>query len=300
VNVRGKGLVIVTGCGHAGAVNIVRHAQRLTGVPRLHALLGGLHLGGAFFTPSIGPTVHALTELAPDLLVPGHCTGWRAQHALAAALPDSWAQIAGIQRRMPATAESPAWAWRRGLLAGLAGNRRQMPKRAGRSSMSSDAIVILKADHKEIRNLFREFRAAGDKAVKKKSKIAGRIIELLTVHTYIENEVMYPEVCALLPDLKDDVLESYEEHHVADVLCMELAGMPAGAERFDAKASVLIENVTHHIEEEEQDWFPKVRAGLGRKQLQELGAKLERAREKAPRSPAQPSALKKTVDAIIP
>ena len=62
---------------------------------------------------------------------------------------------------------------------------------------------------------------------------------------------------------------------------------------------MLIENVTHHIEEEEQDWFPKVRAGLGRKQLQELGAKLERAREKAPRS-AQPSALKKTVDAIIP
>ena len=75
--------------------------------------------------------------------------------------------------------------------------------------------------------------------------------------------------------------------------------MPAGAERFDAKATVLIENVTHHIEEEEQDWFPKVRAGLGRKQLQELGAKLEQARKKAPRSPAQPSALKKTVNAVI-
>ena len=104
---------------------------------------------------------------------------------------------------------------------------------------------------------------------------------------------MYPEVCALLPDLKNDVLESYEEHHVADVLCMELASMPAGAERFDAKVTVLIENVTHHIEEEEQDWFPKVRAGLGRKQLQQIGVKLERAREKAPRSPAQPSALKK-------
>jgi hemerythrin-like domain-containing protein len=111
--------------------------------------------------------------------------------------------------------------------------------------------------------------------------------------------VMYPEVCALLPDLKEDVLESYEEHHVADVLCMELAGMSAGAERFDAKATVLIENVTHHIEEEEQDWFPKVRAGLSRKQLQELGAKLELARKKAPRSPAQPSALKKTIDAVI-
>src|SRR5690349_9562778 len=165
--------------------------------------------------------------------------------------------------------------------------------------MSSDAIVLLKADHKEIRDLFRKFRAAGDKAVKTKEKIAGQIIELLTVHTYIENEVMYPEVCALLPELKDDVLESYEEHHVADVLCMELAGMPAGAERFDAKVTVLIENVTHHIEEEEQDWFPKVRAGLARKQLQGLGAKLEQARKKAPRSPAQPSALKKTVDAGI-
>jgi 7,8-dihydropterin-6-yl-methyl-4-(beta-D-ribofuranosyl)aminobenzene 5'-phosphate synthase len=92
VNVRGKGLVIITGCGHAGAINIIRHAQRLTGVPRLHALLGGLHLSGAYFTPVIGPTVQALTELAPALLVPGHCTGWRAQHTLAAALPDSWVQ----------------------------------------------------------------------------------------------------------------------------------------------------------------------------------------------------------------
>jgi hemerythrin superfamily protein len=165
--------------------------------------------------------------------------------------------------------------------------------------MSSDAIVVLKTDHKEIRGLFRKFQAAGDKAVKQKETIVGQIITLLTVHTYIENEVMYPEVCALLPDLKEDVLESYEEHHVADVLCTELAGMPAGAERFDAKATVLIENVTHHIEEEEQDWFPKVRAGLSRKQLQELGAKLEQARKKAPRSPAQPSALKKTIDAVI-
>ena len=165
--------------------------------------------------------------------------------------------------------------------------------------MSSDAIVVLKADHKEIRRLFRQFQAAGDQAIKKKAKIVGQIIELLTVHTYIENEVMYAEVCALLPDLKGDVLESYEEHHVADVLCIELAGMPPGAERFDAKATVLIENVTHHIEEEEQDWFPEVRAGLGRKQLQELGAKLKQAQKKAPRSPARPSALKKTIDAVI-
>jgi hemerythrin superfamily protein len=166
-------------------------------------------------------------------------------------------------------------------------------------TVTSDAIVLLKADHKQIRRLFREFRAAGDKAVKKKARLVEQIISLLTVHTYIENEVMYPEVRALLPDLDDEVLESYEEHHVADVLCMELSGMAADAERFDAKTMVLIESVTHHIEEEEQAWFPKVRAGLGRNQLREIGARLEQARQKAPKTPAQPSALKKTIDAVI-
>jgi 7,8-dihydropterin-6-yl-methyl-4-(beta-D-ribofuranosyl)aminobenzene 5'-phosphate synthase len=90
VHVRGRGLVVLTGCGHGGAINTVRHAMRLTGVDRLHALLGGLHLGGPAFEPIIQPTVRALTDLAPDLLAPGHCTGWRAQHALAAALPDAW------------------------------------------------------------------------------------------------------------------------------------------------------------------------------------------------------------------
>jgi 7,8-dihydropterin-6-yl-methyl-4-(beta-D-ribofuranosyl)aminobenzene 5'-phosphate synthase len=90
VQVRGRGLVVLTGCGHAGAINIVRHAQRLTGVPGLSGLVGGLHLSGPAFEPIIRPTVDALTEMNPDLLVPGHCTGWRAQHALAAALPGAW------------------------------------------------------------------------------------------------------------------------------------------------------------------------------------------------------------------
>jgi hemerythrin-like domain-containing protein len=165
--------------------------------------------------------------------------------------------------------------------------------------VTSDAIVLLKRDHKEIRRLFREFQSAGPTAVKKRGRLAEQIIERLTVHTYLENEVMYPEVRALLPELEDDVLESYEEHHVADVLCMELSAMPPDAEHFNAKATVLIENVSHHIEEEEQDWFPKVRAGLGRKQLQDIGVRLEQARRKAPRTPAQPSALKKTVDAVL-
>ncbi|MDT4970602.1 MAG: hypothetical protein QOG22_745 [Pseudonocardiales bacterium] len=165
--------------------------------------------------------------------------------------------------------------------------------------MSSDAIVLLKNDHKEIRRLFSQFEKAGDNAEATKGALVKKIIELLTVHTYIENEVMYPEVRRLLPDLEDDILESYEEHHVADVLVSELMMLSPRDERFDAKTTVLIESVRHHIEEEEEDWFPKVRAGLGRKQLQELGAKMEQKRKRAPKSPAQPSALKKAIDAVV-
>jgi hemerythrin-like domain-containing protein len=165
--------------------------------------------------------------------------------------------------------------------------------------MSTDAIVLLKDEHKEIRRAFAAFEKAGENAYAAKGKAVDRIIELLTVHTYIENEVMYPRVRELLPDLEDDVLESYEEHHVADLLVVELAAMKPEDERFTAKTTVLIENVQHHMEEEEEEWFPQVRKGLGRKALQELGAEMIAAREKAPRRPSQPSALKKTVDAIL-
>jgi 7,8-dihydropterin-6-yl-methyl-4-(beta-D-ribofuranosyl)aminobenzene 5'-phosphate synthase len=92
VNVRGRGLVVVTGCGHAGVVNIIRHAMRLTGVSRLLAVIGGFHLSGPAFEPVIEPTAAALAGLAPELIAPGHCTGWRAQHTLAATLPGAWVQ----------------------------------------------------------------------------------------------------------------------------------------------------------------------------------------------------------------
>jgi hypothetical protein len=75
--------------------------------------------------------------------------------------------------------------------------------------------------------------------------------------------------------------------------------MSADDERFDAKTTVLIENVTHHIDEEESDWFPRVREALGRKQLAEIGAEMLELKKKAPHSPAQPGALKKVVHAVI-
>jgi hemerythrin superfamily protein len=165
--------------------------------------------------------------------------------------------------------------------------------------VTTDAIVMLKNDHREILRTFRDFEKAGDGAIKTKGRLVNRMIELLTVHTYIENEVMYPRVRELVPELEDDVLESYEEHHVADVLVMELASMKPSDERFTAKTTVLIENVRHHIEEEETEWFPQVREALGRKTLQQLGAELDQSRKKAPRKPSQPSALKKTIDAVV-
>ncbi|MER6809882.1 MBL fold metallo-hydrolase [Spirillospora sp. NPDC000708] len=90
LNVRGHGLVVLTGCGHAGIVNIVRHARRLTGEPRVAAVVGGFHLSGPAFEPIIEPTVGALAGLDPAVVVPAHCTGWRAAQALAARLPEAF------------------------------------------------------------------------------------------------------------------------------------------------------------------------------------------------------------------
>ncbi len=165
--------------------------------------------------------------------------------------------------------------------------------------MSSDAIVMLREDHKEIKKLFREFKGAGENAKATKGRLVKQILERLTVHTYLENEVVYPRVRELVPDIEADILESYEEHHVADVLCMELMNLTPEDERFTAKTMVLIESVEHHIEEEETDWFPKVREAVGRTQLREMGARMAELRPSAPKMPSQPGALKKAVDAIL-
>nr|MBA2601497.1 MBL fold metallo-hydrolase [Actinomycetota bacterium] len=89
---RGHGLVVLTGCGHSGIVNILRYVRKLTGENRIHAVLGGFHLGGRAFEPIIEPTCVALEEFSPDYLVPTHCTGWRATHALAARFPEAFIQ----------------------------------------------------------------------------------------------------------------------------------------------------------------------------------------------------------------
>jgi 7,8-dihydropterin-6-yl-methyl-4-(beta-D-ribofuranosyl)aminobenzene 5'-phosphate synthase len=92
VDVAGKGLVVVSGCSHAGAVNVLRNARRLTGRDRIAGFVGGFHLTGAVFEPLIEPTMAALAELGVGRVVPGHCTGRKAIHRLAGSFPDAFVQ----------------------------------------------------------------------------------------------------------------------------------------------------------------------------------------------------------------
>jgi 7,8-dihydropterin-6-yl-methyl-4-(beta-D-ribofuranosyl)aminobenzene 5'-phosphate synthase len=90
INVRDKGLVIISGCGHSGIVNAIRNAQAITGIHKIYAVIGGFHLTGGLFEPIIPATIAALKEIKPRYVVPGHCTGWSATHQIARAMPEAF------------------------------------------------------------------------------------------------------------------------------------------------------------------------------------------------------------------
>jgi 7,8-dihydropterin-6-yl-methyl-4-(beta-D-ribofuranosyl)aminobenzene 5'-phosphate synthase len=92
VDVRGLGLVVLSSCSHSGAINVVRNARKVTAQTKVHAFVGGLHLSGFLFEPIIPDTVAELAAIGPDFVVPGHCTGWRATHELARAMPEAYVQ----------------------------------------------------------------------------------------------------------------------------------------------------------------------------------------------------------------
>lgn len=87
VHLQGKGLVVISGCAHAGIINTVEHAKRITGIDTVHAVLGGFHLSGPLFEPVIPPTIAAMQAINPDYIIPMHCTGWEAITRFAAAMP---------------------------------------------------------------------------------------------------------------------------------------------------------------------------------------------------------------------
>lgn len=90
INVKNKGLVVLTGCGHAGLINTLQHGRKLTGVSKIYSVIGGFHLTGKLFEPIIPPTIQALKELSPDVIVPQHCTGWQATHVIANEFPQAF------------------------------------------------------------------------------------------------------------------------------------------------------------------------------------------------------------------
>src|SRR3954466_1469198 len=107
-----------------------------------------------------------------------------------------------------------------------------------------DAIKMLEADHKKVKGLFREFESAGDRATKKKQTIAEQVFMELEVHSKLEEEIFYPAVKAKADqEGKELVVEGIEEHHVVDVLIEELKGLDPQDEHYDAKFTVLTENV---------------------------------------------------------
>jgi 7,8-dihydropterin-6-yl-methyl-4-(beta-D-ribofuranosyl)aminobenzene 5'-phosphate synthase len=90
VKVKGKGLVVISGCSHAGIINTVKHVQAAAQTSKVHAILGGFHLTGPIFEPIIGPTIEEMKKIGPDFVIPMHCTGWQAINQFAKEMPQQF------------------------------------------------------------------------------------------------------------------------------------------------------------------------------------------------------------------
>jgi 7,8-dihydropterin-6-yl-methyl-4-(beta-D-ribofuranosyl)aminobenzene 5'-phosphate synthase len=100
INIKGKGLVVLSGCAHAGIINTVNYAQQITGAAKVYAVMGGFHLSGKTFESRIQPTIEELQRINPELVVPSHCTGWKAMCAMAKAFPEGfvWNSVGHMYR----------------------------------------------------------------------------------------------------------------------------------------------------------------------------------------------------------
>ncbi len=154
-----------------------------------------------------------------------------------------------------------------------------------RSSGRVDAITLLKQDHREVEEMFSRFEKAGKGATRRKEQLRDSIVEALSRHASIEELVFYPAVRQQVRGAESDVLEALEEHHIVKVALRELEDMDPSDERFNAKMTVMMENVRHHVKEEERELFPEVRRALSRTQLVEIGEALEEAKRSAPTRP---------------
>jgi hemerythrin-like domain-containing protein len=141
-------------------------------------------------------------------------------------------------------------------------------------------IELLKNDHDEVKELFKQYEKAGDNALAKKLALFEQIRDALTVHMDIEETIFYPAVKAVRDEkVKDEVREADEEHHVVKILLGELGKMNLSDEQFDAKLTVLKENIEHHVEEEEGELLPDAKKRLSSELLEQLGDEMEERKE---------------------
>jgi len=141
-------------------------------------------------------------------------------------------------------------------------------------------IELLKNDHDEAKELFKQYEKAGDNALAKKLALFEQIRDALTVHMDIEETIFYPAVKAVRDEkVKDEVREADEEHHVVKILLGELGKMNLSDEQFDAKLTVLKENIEHHVEEEEGELLPDAKKKLSSELLEQLGDEMEERKE---------------------
>jgi iron-sulfur cluster repair protein YtfE (RIC family) len=138
-----------------------------------------------------------------------------------------------------------------------------------------DALQLLTADHNRVRGLFKRFEAAEGENDAQAARLATMIFQELDIHTKIEEEIFYPTVTKLDDQIHELVTEGIEEHHVVDRLMQEVRGLSPSDEEWAAKMKVLIENVEHHAEEEEQEMFPLIRKACDNDFRTELGQRLE-------------------------
>jgi 7,8-dihydropterin-6-yl-methyl-4-(beta-D-ribofuranosyl)aminobenzene 5'-phosphate synthase len=100
ISIKGKGLVVISGCAHAGIINTVAYAQQITGTDKVYAVMGGFHLAGKEFENRIQPTIEELQRINPKLIAPSHCTGWKAMCTISKTLPEAfiWNSVGNLYK----------------------------------------------------------------------------------------------------------------------------------------------------------------------------------------------------------
>jgi hemerythrin-like domain-containing protein len=141
-----------------------------------------------------------------------------------------------------------------------------------------NAFELLKQDHETVAGLFEKLEPTTERGVKTREELFTRLKQELDVHARIEETILYP-VLQEAQETEEITLEAYEEHSVVKQLLAELDELPKDDESWGAKLTVLKENVEHHVEEEEGEMFKKARKVLSDEQIEELGTKLEAAKQ---------------------